>query len=242
MKTKVVAFCPADNKNLDNFKRLEKSFHKFHPKIELMLIGEEQVKKTGDPNFYYRATPVVGRTLLDKFDVVIKLDADQIITGDLSHTWEGEFDVGVVNNSNPRELKKLEVKVWNIHPLSYANCGFVVMKSKKFVNHWYNLCNSVHFNFYQYKEQDLLNIMVFYGDWQTKFLDAGKNWHGLISKLYEPQMIVKNNELILPKNEEWGNEDKTIKVIHFAGGNTNKGNIKLLFNKKTLKFVEGLVK
>ena len=118
----------------------------------------------------------------------------------------------------------------------------MLSKSKKFVNHWKNLCMSPHFNFYQYREQDLLNIMVYYGDWQTRFLDAGKNWHGLISKGFWPSCVIKDEELVLPKNEEWGNEDKVIKVIHFAGGNVNKGNYKLLFKPEVVSWLNKLVK
>ena len=203
-----------------------------------------------------------------------KLDADTVITGNLDHIWEGEFDVAVVNNSNPREDKAYPVRLWNINPLAYVNCGFVVMKSKAFVDHWMGLCYSEHFNSYQFKEQDLLNIMVFYmsqlvsGQYKVRFLDKSDKWHGLISKGYWPNIEYKakwkNNMnmsgakygtvkitqekvgdvLLLRKNEEWPkDEDKIIKVIHWAGGNQpGKMNFKLHFKPDVVKRLEELVK
>lgn len=243
-KNKVVAFTIADNNNLKYAKMLEKSFKKFHPDIPFEIVGEEQIKTTGDPNFFYRATPFVARDLLKKYDTVVKLDADQIITGDLSHTWEGDFDLGVVNNSNPREFKKYPVSVWNIHPLSYVNCGFVVMKSRDWVDHWWKLCASVHFQHYKMREQDLLNIMCFYMPIRVRFLDAGNKWHGLIFKGYEPSIVVRDGKLFLPKNDEWPtDEDKEIVCWHVAGGNVpNKMKYRLHFSEDVVKFIDKLVK
>jgi len=174
-KKKVVAFSIADDANLVYFKKMEASLRKFHSEKELplILVGGEQLKAVvqQDPHFFYRATPGVAKDLIHAYDTVIKIDADSVITGDLSHLWEEKgYDIGVVNNSNPRELKNLTVTVWNIHPLSYVNCGLVVMKSEEFVDHWWQLCLSPHFNFYQMKEQDLLNIIVFYGNYKINFL------------------------------------------------------------------------
>ena len=244
-------FVPADNNNLKYANMLANSLKKFHPTEEIILFNEDQVKATGDPHFWYRATPALAKTLFDQgFDEVCKLDADTVITGNLDHIWEGDFDVAVVNNSNPREDKAYPVRLWNINPLAYVNCGFVVMKSKQFVDHWMGLCYSEHFQFYQFKEQDLLNIMVFYqsllvgGQYKVKFLDKSDKWHGLISKGYWPQVELKDKDLVLPKNEEWPvDQDKKIVAIHWAGGNQpGKMNFKLHFKPEVVKYLEGLVK
>ena len=63
--------------------------------------------------------------------------------------------------------------------------------------------------------------------------------HGLISKGFWLDMIVKNNKLILPKNEEWNKEDKTVKVLHWAGGNTpDKMNFNLQFKEGVAKWLQ----
>ena len=245
-KKKIVAFTIADDANLKYAKMLENSLRKFHTKEKLPfdIIGADRIKVTKDPDFFYRATPRVAMDLIKEYETVIKFDADTIVCGNLSHIWKEDFDVGVVNNSNPREMKKLTVGVWDIHPLAYVNCGLVVMKSEEFINHWWGLCCSDHFNTYQYREQDLLNIMIFYGNYKVKFLDAGKNWNGLISKGFWPYCEMRDNDIVLPKNNEWPtNEDKIIKVIHWAGGNDpDKMKFRLHFKPEVIERLEWLTK
>lgn len=262
---KRIYFSVADNNNLKLFEMLKNSFHKFHPKDELRLYGEEAVKATGDPNFYWRRTPFIANELFKEgYTEVCALDCDQIITGNLDHIWEGDFDVAAPNNSNPREMKTYPVAVLDIHPLAYVNGGMVVMKSQPFITHWMGLCYSEHFPTYQMKEQDFLNILFFYasthfgGPYKIKLLDHGSKWHGLIAKQYTPQMILKTREiklddakvgeetiLVLPKNEEWNKEeDKEIVAFHFAGGQNDprKGNYKLIFPPEVVKWIDKLVK
>ena len=248
-KNKILAFSIADQNNMKYFEKMEKSFHRFHPGIEIKLVSGDELEKVlaQDPHFFYRATPAVAWNLFNNgdYDTIVKLDADQIITGDLSHTWEGEFDVAVVNNSNPKEFKKYPVTVWNIHPLSYVNCGYVVMKSPRFVQHWLGLCASPHFQHYQMREQDLLNIMCFYmgsnfgGPYNVRFLDASQYAHGLVSKGYWLSFKKKKGQLIMPKNKEWNTEDKIVKIIHWAGGNQpDKMNFNLQFKPEVAKWLK----
>lgn len=242
MKKSKVAFCPCDDGNLKYFEMMKNSLRKFHSEEDLPLKRFDNLDN--NPVFWYRATPLIAKDLLRDYEVVLKLDADQIITGDLSHIWEGDFDVATVNNSNPREMKVYPVSVWDIHPLAYQNCGFVVMKSESFVNHWWKLCLSPHFQSYQMREQDLLNIIIFYGDYKVKRLDESNKWHGLVWKQYEPQVKLIDNKLILPKNNEWPqNEDKELVCWHVAGGNQpNKMNYRIRFQPDVVKFIDNLVK
>ena len=247
-----VAFIPADKNNLDYAEMLINSIRKFHNEDELPIeiIGEDKVKQLGDPNFWYRSTPIIAKALFKDYETVIKLDADQICLGDLSHVWSGnDFDVACVYNSNPREDKAYPIRFMDVHPFSYVNCGFVVLKSKAFVEQWLNLCMSEHFNNFQYREQDLLNLMVWYmserfgGPYKVKFLDEGPKWHGLIWRQYEPQVIVRDNKLILPKNDEWNKEDKELVCWHAAGGQTpNKMNYRTRFQSDVIKYINSLVK
>ncbi len=242
-------FTIADKNNLAYYEGLKNSLAKF-TNDPLILIDDEKIKQLGDPHFYYRATPIVASGLLREYDAVCKLDADQIILGNLDHIWEGDFDVAVVRNSNPKEDKTYPVRLWDISPAHYANCGFVVIKSKEFVNHWLKLCMSGHFNNYQYREQDLLNILIFYmgedfgGPYKVRHLDGGNKWHGLVYKQYEPLVDIANGKLILRKNEEWPvDEDKEIVCWHVAGGNTpNKMNYKLRFSNKVSTYINKLVR
>ena len=248
-----VAFIPADKNNMKYAEMCINSLRKFHSEEELpvVIIGEEKVKQLGDPHFWYRATPLVAKALFKDYQTVIKLDADQIVCGDLSHIWEtdNEYDVAVVKNSNPREDKSYPVRLLDIDPLSYANCGFVVMKSKEFVEHWFKLCMSPHFLNFQYREQDLLNIMLFYmgesfgGPYKVRVLDDSDSFHGLASKGYWPNIELRGKDLVLPPVDGYPDKEKIIKAIHFAGGNTpNKMNYRLYFQPEVIKYIDNLVK
>ena len=250
-------FSIADKKNLVHFEKLKKTFQHFNPNEELLLVGEDQVKATGDLNFYYRATPYIAKQLMDQgYDQVCKLDADQLIFDNLDHIWEEDVDVAVVNNSSPKDYQEhhkltgQQLTTLDIHPLAYLNNGLVVMKSKKFVEHWLGLCYSEHFASYQFREQDFLNMMVFYmtesfgGPYKVKFLDNSPKWHGTVAKMYTPLTKMVDGKVILPANGEWPkNEDKQLVVYHFGGGpNANKGNYRLIFPNDVVKFIDELLK
>jgi len=178
-------------------------------------------------------TPIFLKELLQEYECVIRLDADMIITGDITSCWEGDFDVAVVQNGNPRELASQQammgrtVQVWDLNPMDYVNCGFVVVKNEAFVDNWLRLCTPERANAYQFYEQDFLNILVFYGNWRVKFLDRQPNnkWWNLISKQYSSQFILRDGKLILPAGsgddrEPWPSDgqDKEIVCLHAAGG------------------------
>ena len=245
---KCAYFTIADNNNLPYYEKLKSSLAKF-TSDPLILIDDPKIKQLGDPHFFYRATPIIAKALLKDYDMVCKLDSDQIITGNLDHIWEGEFDVAVVKNSNPKEDKLNPIRLLDIHPLSYANCGFVVMKSKPFVEHWLKLCMSDHFNNFQYREQDLLNIMIFYmgeafgGAYKVKFLDDGDSFHGLASKGYWPNIVLRGKELFLPPTDGYPDKEKQIRAVHWAGGNQpGKMNFRLHFSPEVVKRLEYLAK
>lgn len=242
-------FTIADRNNMQYFEGLKNSLAKF-TQDPLILIDEEKVKQLGDPQFFYRATPIIASGLLRDYDAVAKLDIDQIVLGNLDHIWDGDWDIATVRNSNPREDKTYPVRLLDIAPSHYANCGFVVMKSKVFVEHWLKLCMSGHFNNFQYKEQDIVNLMIFYmsdkfgGPYKIRDLDEGNKWHGLVFKQFEPNAILKDDKVILPKNDEWPiEEDKELVCWHVAGGNiANKMNYKIRFSEEVSKYIDKLIK
>ena len=242
---KVVFFSIADEKNMPYFEKMKASLLYWHPKAKVELMGGQELQNTlkQDPHFFYRSTPAIARELIKEYDVVIKIDADSVITGDISDLWINDYDIAVPNNSNPKEYKKYPVTVWNIHPLSYLNCGLVAMQSETFIDHWWRLCTSPHFNFYQFREQDLMNIMIFYGMYKAVFLDASKTFWGLASKGYWPQIELRDNKLFLPPQPDWNEVEKEIKVIHWAGGNeANKMNFNTSFQEPVAKWLNKITK
>ena len=249
MKRKpVVCFTIADHNNVKWALMLEKSLRKFHTKQELPLeiiaghILDNALKQ--DSQFFYRAKPVVASQLIENYEVVIGADAYSIITAPINEAWEGDFDVKLVLNSNPREHKAYPVGVWDIDPIhEYVNCGFVSMRSKEFVDHWHRLCYSPRFERYPMREQDFLNIIVHYGNYNCQLLENTDQFWGLSSKGYWADIKLDKDKLILPANDEWNKNDRIIRVIHWGGGNDpNKMNFNTRFQPEVAKFLNDLVK
>jgi hypothetical protein len=144
------------------------------------------------------------------------------------------------------------VQFQGVFPIEYFNCGLVAMRSKKFVHDWKVLCFSPQFDRNQYKEQDLLNAVCYYGNWNVRCFDHSDGvakyyaWHGLISKGELPRAIVRDNKIVIPKGEgstPFPPQDMILKVIHAGGGNqANKMNYKTWVNEEVASKIDELVK
>ena len=250
---KTIAFTIADDNNLPFAKMMVNSFHKFHPDIEVTVISGEALLNSlkADPHFFYRATPVIAEKLFKEgYETVIKIDADSLILGDLTHVIESTgYDIGTVLNFNRTDFKTYgPIQVAGIYNTEYYNCGFVVMKNKRFVERWKELCFGSHFERYQYREQDLLNFMCFYGDWKVKCFDDFdpetnySAWHGLLNKNEGLNMKLDGDKIILPKSEEgYPIRDVEVKAYHFAGEGPAKMKYRLCFPEDIIKRIDYLV-
>jgi hypothetical protein len=224
---------------LDYSKKMIASLMKTNPKItekaDIILMTDKDFQQLGGtPREMLYMTPWFAKHLMKDYKTVVRIDSDAIVTGDITSCWEGDFDVAVAHNANPREIVAQQqlmgrtVNVWDIDPLKeYVNCGFVVMKSERFVDHWIKLCTPERQPRYQFYEQDFLNILCYYGDYKVKFLDnePDNKWWGLRAKGYWSEVILKDKKLILPKKsgteqDQWPEDtDKELVYLHFAGGN-----------------------
>ncbi len=250
---KVAIFSIADNNNLQYYERFKNSLRKWHgeEEVDLLLMTEKEIAKFNDPKFFYRAKPILADQLIGQYEVIIGMDCDQVVCGDISALWaDSELDVLCVHNSNPKEAKTYPVQVWDIGVNEYLNAGLVAMRSEKFIKHWLGLCMSPRFDKYQMGEQDLLNIMVYYGNYKVGLLDSGDGFWGLSSKGYWPKIELRDDvtsklgkKLLLPKEGDWPpDKDKTIKVIHWAGGNVpGKMNSRLNFTEEVSDWLEMLM-
>lgn len=220
----------ADEKYEEEYKRLEKSFKKYNPDAELIRFNGEDARETKDHMIFYRATPHFAKVMFDRgYDEIAKLDSDQIILGNLDHIWEGDYDVATVLND-----PTYKIMTWDIEP--YFNNGFVVIKSQAFAAHWLRLCHSIHFDRYQFKEQDLLNILASdYMQYKVRCLDLSDKAHGEFAKPFWTKAKVEKDKIMI--------EGKQLLVIHFGGGEgANKGNYKIKFQEDVVKFLDDLLK
>jgi len=255
MKKPVLFITIADDNNLKYARASENSFKKFHSDIPFHIVMGKELKEyvSKDNMFFYRATPILGEKYLDEYELVVKIDADSIICGDLSYIWNTkDYDIGTVINWNRVDPQKYGfVQGWGIAPVEYMNCGLVAMRNPKFAHEWKNLCFTPQFDRLQYKEQDLLNVMIYFGNWNCRCFDHGDGpakmnaWWGLIVKGELGRAVVKEEEIIIPKGlgeTPFPPVDMTVKIIHFGGGNiANKTNYKIMVNEDVSKRLDYLI-
>ncbi len=243
---KTCLFTIADEKNLKWAKMCEKSFKHFHPDIPFIIYGDKEIKETGIPvpHFFYLSTPYYARKLIKEYDQVVKIDSDSLVTAPLEILENPEdFDVGVVFNWN-REPYSNQVKVWDITPQGYFNNGFVVFRNAELIEHIWKLCNEKFFTNYQFREQDMLNIVCYYGNYKVKPIDRGDSWYGLISKSEWNKAIMKDGHIVIPKGKDlFPERDKILRVCHYAGGDAGvKMNYRISFNDACSEYIDSLLK
>ena len=257
-KKPVVMFTAYDAKNADFARKFKNSLRKFHSEEELPLYEVKDEELAGylklDPMFWYRQKPVIAQKLMKEYEVVIGMDCDQIVVGDLSYIWKTkDYDVGTVINYNRADIQTFPpVGGWGIIPIEYFNCGLVAMRSEVFAKDWMEKCLTPQFERLQFKEQDILNALCYYGRYNVRCFDhmdklGGNNsWWGLLGKGEFPQAKLVNNEIIIPKGDgetPFPPKDVSLKVIHFGGGQNDpqKGNYKVMFQQEVVEYLDKLV-
>lgn len=228
MKKPVVFYTIADDKNKEYADKMVNSLRKFHPDIPHVLFGQEELDKWADPSKFYRFYAIFGEQLSKEYELVINIDADSIVCGDLSHIIDDKsYEIGGVLNNNEIDPK---ITLFNIPYAFYLNAGFLAVRSERFWPWWAKMNYTAYFDQFQYREQDMLNIIFHYGDFKTKIFDFSDKWHGLIHKGYWNKFELRGDKIFLSAEEGVCDEDKEIKAIHWAGGNVpNKMNIHAYF-------------
>lgn len=262
-KKKVVFFTVAlDEPHALEAQKMVKSLRRFHPTEDLVVFDKGSFDRMGgvigdnDPirNDLLRLTPFFARTLIKDYETVIRLDADQVILGDLNYLIDSEYDVGTVLNINRVDPSQYQtVQFQGIAPNEYYNCGLVAMRSETFINHWYNLCKSKYFPRLRYGEQDVLNILTHYCGYRTRcfdhYDDKGKYyaWHGLVAKGEGMRMKMqfskgKWNVVLPPDKNNYPDRQLLIKAYHWAGGGFEKRwNYRVHFSDEVIHYIDWLL-
>ncbi len=220
---------------------MRNSIKKFHPDIPHIIIDKEKAEPVlkADPQNKNRMYALFGEPLSKEYELVMGIDSDCIVTGDLSHIINDKsYDVGCVLNNNQVDPK---LTVWDVHPSVYVNCGFMAIRGERPWKWWNRLNHAKWLTNYQFVEQDMLNIMVHYGDLNVKVFDLSNKWHGLIHYGQWDKFVMKDEKLIMPKTDGVCGDDKEIKIIHWAGGpGRKKLNYNIYFNKEVCKYLDYL--
>lgn len=239
-KTCFFTIAYGDERNKQYATKMLNSLRKFHPNIKHFMFTDKDIDPIADPEKKFRLYAYFGMELSKTYDTVIQIDNDSIVTGSLDHILgDMSYDLGGVLNNN---LIDLPLSIYDVPPVVYINAGFLVARGQRFWNWWNKLNHSPAFNVNRFREQDMLNIIFHYGDLRTKIFDFSDKWHGLVHKGQWSKMVMRDGKLILPKTEGVCEEDKEIKIIHWAGGNAViKLNYRVFFKPEVVKYLDELV-
>lgn len=184
------------------------SFKRFHPDIDLVVFRQDVIDtvfKEKNINFY-QAKPTFAKLLTKKYDLVVNIDADYIITGRLDEILKGDYDVGCPWNYNDYENASFE----NITETMYLQAGIVASTQPKFWDTWEEM--NVDAMKYLRKENDILNLVVYNQLKLTpKIFDKKKDYYGCKSLGREPEFYIDHDKLMC-----WNEQ---IFAYHFARGN-----------------------
>jgi hypothetical protein len=120
-KKKVIFFAACDNNNFPYAITFWRSMTKFHSPLDVGMVlyttekRPEELKKLpsgvkvidldpflkDDQLFFYRQKPILAEPYMDKYELVVGFDVDQIVTGNLDYIINvADYDVGTVINWN----------------------------------------------------------------------------------------------------------------------------------------------
>lgn len=236
MKRIIAIPCDQSEKNQKFLSGLLNSLKKFNPEIEVRVFDNPNPE---DKNFWYRSKALIATQLFKEgYEEIGLFDADQVILGDISEIFDGDFDIASVAND-----PTYPIGVWDIglqFGTPYFNNGLVVLKSKEFAQHWNRLNHSAHFDRYQFREQDTQNILVSdYFNYKNKPLD-GEKIYGEFGKPFWPTAKLVDGKVMMDVN----GEQKQLVVVHWGGGanDLTKGNYRLKFSPEMVKYIEEIIK
>lgn len=207
-----------------------------------------------DPAFYYRQKPILGELLLKDYELVVGFDTDQLILGNLDTILKNEdYDIGTVYNWNRFDVQHyplVEMYRIGIMPAEYFNCSLVAMRSKSFVHNWLVSCFSPQFDRLQYREQDILNVLCYYGNYNVRCFDLPEKthfgWYGMIGKGEYVRAELRDKNIYIPKglgDTPFPPDDVQIHVATLGGGHgAIKDNWASFFPAKVMERINEIIK
>lgn len=185
------------------------SFKKFHPDIDLVVFRQDMIDKVFKESGcnWFTAKPVFAKLLMDKYDLVVNIDSDHLITGRLDEILKGDYEVAAPWNFNDYENASFD----NITEEMYLQAGIVASTSKNFWNEW-DEANKDAMDYLR-KENDILNLVVYNSSskYKLKILDKEKDYYGCKSLGREPKFYIENDKLMCMGEQ--------VRAYHFARGN-----------------------
>jgi len=227
-----------------------KSFKNFHPDIDLIIFGQKDIDNTFSEDSrlnFYNSKATFAKKLYNDYDLVVNIDADHLILGELSEILIGDYDISAPANYNSHlnsgiginsfasscgVFKSSELIQFN----KYIQGGLIASTSKDFWDK-YEYMSLNYSDLFGNKENDILNIICHMLPYKFKVLEGAFEYtdpnfscyYGCSALGRENQIVVSNGRLEL--------DGKPIKAYHFAGGGNNKAHPSSLFSSEVVNFI-----
>lgn len=185
------------------------SFRRFHPDIDLVVFRSDVVDKLfKDKGLnWYNAKPYFAQLLEDKYDLIVNMDADTVVTGRMVEVFDKvDYDVAMPWNLNDYENASFE----DITAEMYLQAGLVASTSHKFWATWRE-ANKDAMKYIR-KENDIVNLVIYkqMPELKLKILDKEKDYYGCKSLGREKEFYIKDDKLMC--------RDEQVLAYHFARG------------------------
>jgi len=249
---KKIAFCTyvSDDKIVYfGLLKMLSSFKKFHPDIPIYVLTNKhifnEIRKFPIFNSFYYLNPLMSITLADKYETVVHIDADCIVTDRLEEILQCDYDVAIVRNNSDFKTAGMgppETANGLIDVFKYANCGLIASTKKEFWEDWIQE-NVKCINKYRQHEQDIANILLSQGKYKIKILDSIDNnlYYGVANAYGSHTHWDSWKHIIIGDNNKLYLNNKLIKVLHHAGGFVNeKLNLDDLFSHEVSRYLKDL--
>lgn len=214
-KGKAIAFTYASDDIAYYFgERVKKSFEYFHQGIpfhiltldeEADIFGNVMIPKIGS-HFAALSTRFLAHLKKD-YDVVIKLDADVVITGRLDEFFDKEYDIACSLN-----CKNVPGIDYERYP-DYCNLGVTAVRSLDFAEEWFRLAydkNFIENEGIGYLEQGVMNYLAFGGKYKALVVDKDGCYYNETSREFWDEIKIRHKGLFIG--------DRQVKALHWAGG------------------------
>lgn len=213
---KAIAYVMASNDVAYYFaERMAKSFNYFHPDIECKVItiydGRDIFKTVEKPkvgSIWAALSVKMIRHYLEKYETVIKLDADVVITHRLDEFLDKDYDIACSLNVEGYS------HLWD---KDYCNLGVTAIRSKALAEEWEKYTYDGKFiqeNNFLNLEQDVMNHLTHSGKYNVLIVDKEDCYYNETSRDKWGEMKVVNST----KGEKLFIGSRVVKALHWAGG------------------------
>lgn len=207
MKKSITFFTIASNLYMPHAEKMINSFKKFSNE-KMFLFGQKDIDKAGKQGYKMGwLYPYFGAKLAKDYDLVVQIEADSIVCGELTEIINlNNKEVGVAKN-NYNSITGLSTNEMS-RPF-YVSSGLVASGNLEFWETWRNKARSYAHN-YQFVEQDVLNYVLAYNNFDIHYLDKEDVFYGSSLRKVWKDMYMEEDKIMCA--------DRQIKVLHWAGG------------------------